>query len=1160
MKRKKILACILCVALLGTLFPRAAEVEAEEDNPGTVDYVITEDQTINEGGKVNSISVAEGKTLTLATVIDAKNVTVAGRIHISAPAEGDPNGLNIEENGTVSAVSGGAITADAGQMLEVRSGATVSGITLYDVGGEAEYTGGFANTEVFCYESVSGKWVRQEPGGGWLQDNQYALLFDTNDGAGVNVNGEAKKEGAFNNFETGETLFFTLTQPGYRQDGVPVVEIRVYNGEEEHEVFRTDADDSDHKIVLNENTFSFTPTSAAPFEVEIWWSEYDAFRGTGDKPVVVEIDCQGDGSVEAQGVAGEDKFVNRSLTKVRVPETQTELVLTWEEDKGPKEIRVDGGDASAEDGRLILTGDALTGGQCSIPLTQTETSWETGQPVPKSFYYVQVVFENGNNDYLNENEYVVWADMRDEAGVSVNGEAKEPGLRNNFVENDLLTFTLTPPNNGQEDTPVVEIRVFNGEEPEVYRTDTKVDEQHRISLVNHVFSFTPSSSSPFEVKIWWSEYDAFEGTEEKPVVVEIDCHGNGSVEAQGVAPEDSFNNGGRTKVRVPETQKALVVTWDANNKPNKLIIEGGAEDGQGDLEVTAENLTGTQYSIPLTQTENREEQMFPNHYYRVKVEFDEGDNGGNEKYNFTRLQNELNTTYFAFGDINADDNATPEDLKYGLMRTLYDDFRVNEGRYQQEGEALGLIEDFNKQDPTNLSLNMGKLLSLVTISETPLAGESITATDKTGAAHTFDAYEVTITIDKLYENRQDLTAFPEESEATVLESPIVLTAKVYLINTENSAEQVIIKVRDTYFVRDSYSSANENADDFERFVGLNAHALVLVAEFDSEKDIVLFGNYAQANEVLSDKSSKRYYAAGFSTGNAREEYMGGKFVVMTPDFMGVTLNGIGEEKEPAAWSSESSLSIAETGSAEVNNTEKSIYFGFSQIEITPITSDKASGLNVTGIESVELLDGITENAVKIEKQEASDAYIIEFLSDFYDTVRIKVTYSSTGGAVSGIVKINRVGIMIDGGGTAGDTKTVTIFHGHDMGAELGASVYEAYKAKNSGKVHGDYGLAYYATYYYPTSSDTDVSNVSLFVTYTYADGSVERRLLKSDYFTLATGDKVAMSDYILYMGDEKNAPVKVEAIAIPDVNEDGTVSGAKFGAGKGVGKEFDFSE
>ena len=41
------------------------------------------------------------------------------------------------------------------------------------------------------------------------------------------------------------------------------------------------------------------------------------------------------------------------------------------------------------------------------------------------------------------------------------------------------------------------------------------------------------------------------------------------------------------------------------------------------------------------------------------------------------------------------------------------------------------------------------------------------------------------------------------------------------------------------------------------------------------------------------------------------------------------------------------------------------------------------------------------------------------------------------------------------------------------------------------------------------------------------------------------------------MGDGSNAPVKVEAIAIPNVNADGTINGAKLGAGKGVVGTFD---
>ena len=121
-------------------------------------------------------------------------------------------------------------------------------------------------------------------------------------------------------------------------------------------------------------------------------------------------------------------------------------------------------------------------------------------------------------------------------------------------------------------------------------------------------------------------------------------------------------------------------------------------------------------------------------------------------------------------------------------------------------------------------------------------------------------------------------------------------------------------------------------------------------------------------------------------------------------------------------------------------------------------------------------------------------------------------------------------------------------------------MYEEYKAENTDKQHGEYKFAYYATYYYPTSSLATSADVSLFVTYTYADGSVERKLLESDYFTAATGDHVAMSDYILYMGDGRNAPVKVETIAVPNANADGTINGAKLGAGKGVGKTFNFND
>lgn len=658
-----------------------------------------------------------------------------------------------------------------------------------------------------------------------------------------------------------------------------------------------------------------------------------------------------------------------------------------------------------------------------------------------------------------------------------------------------------------------------------------------------------------------NEYDSFGGTEEKPVVIEAAVF-DYELEDQGfpihfpadIPEEDLIDGWDRMKARVSSETTSIVLSWDEVNTPNQICVEGAGENGDWLIYDVREGETS--YTLELNQGDRD--------FYYVEFKYGTGESGPEKpSYDFDRLQSELDQTYLAFGDINDDGDTDGDDLKYGVMRTLYEGLRVNEGRYQTEGAALGLIEDFNKDEPTNLNLNMEKLLDFVT-GVTSL-GDSITATDKSGARHTLNAYEVKITIDHLYKERENLTEFPDRETAIDLpeEEQIVLTAKVYLMDMTDSSEQVIIKVKDTYFLRDAYSdrSGNEdNEDDLENFEGLNAMALIIVADFDSVDDIVVFGNYAQATEVLSDETSDAYFASGFGT-NDGVKYLGDKFVVYKPDFLGVTINGTGETKSPLAWSVESSLSIAETGRNENKNTETDIYFGFSQVEIAPVTSDNVAGLRVAGIQSVEVLDGIPENAVKIEETNEDGKYTIHFLSNYYDTVRIRATYVLGDGTTdSGVMTLNRVGIMIQGGGTAGDSHTVNIFHGHDMGQTLDDAVYDAYKAKNLDKQHGDYKFAYYATYYYPTNSLATSADVSLFVTYTYADGSVERKLLESDYFTSATEENVAMSDYILYMGDGRNAPVKVETIAVPNANADGTINGAKLGAGKGVEKTFDFND
>lgn len=757
---------------------------------------------------------------------------------------------------------------------------------------------------------------------------------------------------------------------------------------------------------------------------------------------------------------------------------------------------------------------------------------------------------------IPDNKYVVRFDPRGNAEVKVNDVSlvSDERITYDFQKNNTLSIALTKPNDVESETnPIVYIRKNNGE---INISDT--------------LTYTPSDDEGFEIIVYWTQvehdYDRF-GPGNGQIMLEFGYQGEGIVEVvdPNIEKKTCFN---WTKVVVASGTKkiGLRVVPNLNNEFIDIVKDFNEANRLSKETLISQSLFNDATSVYTMTPDNREDG-----YYRLEFFFTGadggGDNGNENQYNFTRLQEELNATYFAFGNIDGDEDVDSEDLKYGVMRTLYDGFRVNEGRYQQEGAALGLIEDFDKENPENskLTTNMNKLLSLALVESTKI--DTIPATDKNGVEHSFDSYNVKITIDKLYENRSDFSSDPVEESATDLgKNPIVLTAKAYLINMDNSSEQVIIKVNDKYFVRDAYSDRdNNNTDDLESFQGLNANALIIVSDFNTKKDIHLFGNFAAtSNEAFSNETSQGYYAAGFGT-NGEMKYLGDKFVVFKPSFLGVTINGTGENKSPLAWSVESSLSIADTSSG-AKDAETDIYFGFNTVEISPITGKvseegKVSGLRVTGIDSVKVLDGIPENALKIEMTENNDTYKIHFLSDYYDTVRIQVNYKLDGdNTASGIMKLNRVGIMIQGGMTAGDSHNIQIMHGHDSGRVLDKEVYEDYKEKNAID-NGEYKFAFYATYYYPTNSQAEDADVSLFVTYTYEGGRVERKLLETSYFTPATEDNVAMSDYILYMGDgTTNAPIKVETIAVPNANADGTISGAKLGAGKGVEKIFDFSD
>lgn len=506
-----------------------------------------------------------------------------------------------------------------------------------------------------------------------------------------------------------------------------------------------------------------------------------------------------------------------------------------------------------------------------------------------------------------------------------------------------------------------------------------------------------------------------------------------------------------------------------------------------------------------------------------------------EQLNWERLQQELDATEFAFGDIDKSGATDDNDMKYGVSRILCGDFKAGEGRYQREGLALGLIRD----DGQNTDTNIQKIMDLARVEQ--VAGEKITVKDKNDNEKYLDKYKITYTIPSLYE-------YPDgednEPRIVALEDPIVFSAYVYKIDTTNfpgtadnaSWEQVIFRVGDKYFIRDCYSEGNGNENDLKDFEGMNARAIILVADYNKKEDISVFGNYAQMNEEFSDASSESFFAAGFGTHEEGVPYLGDKFVVYKPSFKGVTIKGDGETAKPLAWSETGSFSVADSG----EHTETSLFFGYSKAVLNAITSREVEGLSVQKIASAKILGGIPEEAVSVTQPDAGGNVEVSFHSDFYDSVPVELTYLMAGGSQqTGVTTINRVGIVVQGGRSAGDSHKVQIMHGHDSGEVIGGAGEQ-------------YDVAVYATYYYPSSSGATEASVSLFVTLTYADGSVERKVIPSTYFKGQEGGNTAMSDYVIYCGDADGAPVTVDAIAVPNADANGRYEGAKLGAGKGV--------
>ncbi|MBQ0036933.1 MAG: InlB B-repeat-containing protein [Firmicutes bacterium] len=139
-----------------------------------------------------------------------------------------------------------------------------------------------------------------------LQNNEFRVEYDDRfneeegtHGASVVIGTDVILNCEKRSFNEKEEIVFKLNPPEDRFDDIPFVEIEVFDGDEEtgNTLWATYLDVEDpHRLVINDNKFSFTPGKENPFIVRVIWSEYDWF-GPEDGQYMIETNIFNNGTI-----------------------------------------------------------------------------------------------------------------------------------------------------------------------------------------------------------------------------------------------------------------------------------------------------------------------------------------------------------------------------------------------------------------------------------------------------------------------------------------------------------------------------------------------------------------------------------------------------------------------------------------------------------------------------------------------------------------------------------------------------------------------------------------------------------------------------------------------------------------------------------------------
>ncbi|MEN6471453.1 MAG: hypothetical protein ABFC62_08290 [Clostridiaceae bacterium] len=252
-------------------------------------------------------------------------------------------------------------------------------------------------------------------------------------------------------------------------------------------------------------------------------------------------------------------------------------------------------------------------------------------------------------------------------------------------------------------------------------------------------------------------------------------------------------------------------------------------------------------------------------------------------------------------------------------------------------------------------------------------------------------------------------------------------------------------------------------------------------------------------------------------------------------------NVMAVEQEAPAWSLDTYPHVTEGGGVQ------EIFFGNSTLTLVPPAGGAGNVSGMTAVAPASRGYSVTNNE--------DGTVTIDFLSDFYDEIVVKLTIGlESGGTVQRTLMLRRVGVDIQAHDFKdGDSsQTRTIFHGTQFGSRVSAS-------------GGSYKIT--ASYFIPDFGSE--LPYGLYVTRRYANGRIETETVTqplndphpgsadfSDGVFFYNNGESGMAnavDYLIYTGASKaEAPVEVSVLVLKNAPDGNAFGGVDFGSGAGV--------